>query len=38
MRRYGVPGTLRASFSLYNTEAEVDALLKGLYRVREVFA
>ena len=38
MRRYGVAGTIRASFSLYNTPAEVEALLRGLHRVREVFA
>ena len=38
MRRFGVPGTLRASFSLYNTQAEVEALVRGLHRVREVFA
>ncbi len=38
MRRFGVPATIRASFSLYNTGAEVDALLGGLSRVREVFA
>ena len=38
MRRFGVPGTLRASFSLYNTQAEVEALIRGLHRVREVFA
>jgi cysteine desulfurase/selenocysteine lyase len=38
MRRFGVAGTLRASFSLYNTTAEVHALVQGLHRVREVFA
>lgn len=38
MRRFGVPGTLRASFSLYNTLGEVEALVRGLHRVREVFA
>jgi cysteine desulfurase/selenocysteine lyase len=38
MRRFGVPGTLRASFSLYNTPDEVEALVGGLHRVREVFA
>jgi cysteine desulfurase / selenocysteine lyase len=38
MRRFGVEGTNRASFSLYNTHAEVDALLRGIHRVREVFA
>ncbi|WP_302058905.1 cysteine desulfurase [Paraburkholderia sp. CNPSo 3274] len=37
MERYGVPATVRASFALYNTRAEVDALLDGLARVEEVF-
>jgi cysteine desulfurase/selenocysteine lyase len=37
MRRFGVPATLRASFGAYNTRAELDALLAGLARVREVF-
>ncbi|MEX3948690.1 cysteine desulfurase [Paraburkholderia sp. EG287B] len=37
MDRYGVPATVRASFALYNTRAEVDALLDGLARVEEVF-
>ena len=30
MTRLGIPGTVRASFSLYNNEAEVDALLAGV--------
>lgn len=38
MQRYGVPGTVRASFSFYNTMAEVDNLIRGLENVREVFA
>jgi cysteine desulfurase/selenocysteine lyase len=38
MRRYGVAGTIRASFSLYNTRGEVEALIRGLHRVREVLA
>ncbi|MEO8199348.1 MAG: cysteine desulfurase [Gemmatimonadota bacterium] len=37
MARFGVPGTIRASFSFYNTFAEVDALVAGLEKVREVF-
>jgi len=37
MRRFGIPGTVRASFALYNTRAEVDALCSGLQQVREVF-
>ncbi|MQA26388.1 MAG: SufS family cysteine desulfurase [Micromonosporaceae bacterium] len=36
--RYGVPATTRASFYLYNTTEEVDALAQGLERVRKVFA
>ena len=37
MDRYGVPATARASFAFYNTRAEVDALVRGLHRVLEVF-
>jgi cysteine desulfurase/selenocysteine lyase len=36
MDRFGEPATARASFSFYNTREEVDALVKGLARVREV--
>jgi cysteine desulfurase/selenocysteine lyase len=35
---YHVPATVRASFAFYNTGAEVDALVAGLYRAKEVFA
>ena len=35
MRRLGVPATVRASFSLYNDEADIDRLIQGLQRVRE---
>jgi cysteine desulfurase / selenocysteine lyase len=38
MERFGVPATARASFALYNTREEVDALVRGIERVREVFA
>lgn len=37
MDRLGVAATARASFALYNTRAEVDALIEGLMVVREVF-
>ena len=37
MKRLGVPATARASFALYNTEADVDALVRGVNAVREVF-
>ena len=35
---YGVPATARASFTFYNTKAEVDALVRGLAKAKEVFA
>jgi cysteine desulfurase/selenocysteine lyase len=38
MDRMGVPATARASFGLYNTMEEVDALADALYTVREFFA
>jgi cysteine desulfurase/selenocysteine lyase len=38
MERFGVPATVRASIALYNNKADVDALVAGLHRVREVFA
>jgi cysteine desulfurase/selenocysteine lyase len=36
--RLGLPASARASFYLYNTPAEVDTLVHGLYKVKEVFA
>ena len=33
MDRYGIPGTVRASFAVYNTRAEVDALAAALERI-----
>ncbi len=37
MDHFGVPATVRASFAMYNTHAEVDALFAALRKVREVF-
>ncbi|MHC4549924.1 MAG: SufS family cysteine desulfurase [Planctomycetota bacterium] len=37
MELYGVPATTRASFALYNTRAEIDLLVEGLQRVRDLF-
>ena len=37
MRHFGVPATVRASFAVYNTRSDVDALVAGLGRVRELF-
>ncbi|MFC4121258.1 cysteine desulfurase [Nonomuraea zeae] len=36
--RFGIPATTRASFYLYNTTAEIDALVRGLHHVQKVFA
>lgn len=33
MARFGIEGTVRASFSVYNTKAEVDQLMEGLDRI-----
>ncbi len=38
MERFGIDATARASFALYNTKEEVDALLRGIKKVEEVFA
>ncbi|HVO51562.1 MAG TPA: cysteine desulfurase [Thermoanaerobaculia bacterium] len=38
MDRYGIGATARASFGVYNTEEEVDALAAALKKVQEVFA
>ncbi len=37
MERFGVPATARASFALYNTTAELDALFAALAKVKELF-
>lgn len=33
MDRYGIPGTVRASFAVYNTRAEIDTLFEALERI-----
>ncbi len=38
MVRFGLAATARASFGLYNTREDVDALVQGVRRVREMFA
>ena len=37
MQRFGVPATCRASLAFYNTAQEIDALVAGLHKVREIF-
>ena len=38
MRRFGVPATARASFYVYNSNDEVDALVEALGKAESVFA
>ncbi len=38
MNRYGIAGTTRASFAVYNTKEEIDALVTGLYKVIKMLA
>lgn len=38
MQALGIPGTVRASFYLYNTRAEVDRLIESIHRVRRIFS
>ena len=37
MRRYGIQGTVRASFAMYNTKEEIDILTEGIRRVASMF-
>ncbi len=38
MDRFGLPATIRASLGVYNTPGDIDTLVRGLGRVREIFA
>jgi cysteine desulfurase/selenocysteine lyase len=38
MQRFGIPGTIRASFAVYNTEAEVDELVAGLQKAIKILS
>jgi cysteine desulfurase/selenocysteine lyase len=37
MDRFGVPATARAALAFYNTREEIDALVRGIYHVKEMF-
>jgi cysteine desulfurase/selenocysteine lyase len=37
MDRFGVPATARVSLAFYNTEQEIDALVSGIGKVKEIF-
>lgn len=36
MTHYNIPGTVRASFALYNTKEEIDTLVKGVIRAKDM--
>ncbi|HET9706644.1 MAG TPA: cysteine desulfurase [Vicinamibacterales bacterium] len=38
MDRFCIPATIRASLAIYNTREDIDALVRGLQKVREVFS
>jgi len=38
MQRFGIPGTARASFSVYNTFEEIDALVEGILKVKKLLS
>ena len=38
MQRFQIPATARASLAFYNTKAEIDALVEGIYKTFEVFS
>jgi len=37
LQRFGVPATARASLALYNTQEEIDALVRGIHKVTTLF-
>jgi len=37
MERFGIPATARASLAFYNAREEIDALVAGIHKVKEVF-
>jgi cysteine desulfurase / selenocysteine lyase len=38
MEHFGISGTVRASFGLYNSKADADALIAGIHKVMEIFS
>jgi len=37
MDRFGIPGTVRASFAIYNTKEEIDKLIEGVKKINQIF-
>ncbi|MBR5027943.1 MAG: aminotransferase class V-fold PLP-dependent enzyme, partial [Bacteroidales bacterium] len=38
MDRYGIPGTVRASFAVYNTKEEIDTFIAGIERIAQMLS
>ena len=38
MKRFGIPGTVRASFAMYNTKNEIDALVDGVKKAKKMLS
>lgn len=38
MKRFGIPGTVRASFAMYNTKNEIDALVNGVIKAKKMLS
>ena len=38
MNRFGIPGTVRASFGMYNTKSEIDALVDGVKKAKKMLS
>jgi cysteine desulfurase/selenocysteine lyase len=38
MQRFNVPATARASFGVYTNRVDIDQLMHGLHKAREIFA
>ena len=38
MARFGIPGTVRASYSIYNTQEDVSRLFEGIHKAQRLFA
>lgn len=38
MQRFKIPGTIRASFGLYNTKEEIDKMIEGIHKVKKMLS
>jgi cysteine desulfurase/selenocysteine lyase len=38
MKRFGIPGTVRVSFAMYNTVGEIDALVNGVKKAKKMLS